>query len=151
MESLANLETLKQYTDNADQLPNADLLIYIMSSETDVHKIIPFTKPQLEKLTDHDYFFSLFYVKSLQSHPSLESDITCLKIPGVKPENVEKCLQFFKNCADEKLMSTYLLKTEETRFMDWICDNFVKTQDASFIEAYKIFDFLGARKFMWDT
>merc|ERR1712071_600017 len=148
IESLASIETLKQFTENPNQLTNADLLIYIMSSETDVHKVIAFTKTQLEKLTDHDYFFSLFYVKSLQKHSTLGTDLTCLKIPDVNPENVHKCLQFISNCADEKLMSTHLLKTEETRFMDWICDNFFKTQDASFIEAYKIFDFLRAQVYV---
>jgi len=156
IESLANLEILKKYTDDADQLPNAEILIYIMSSETDVRKVVPFTKPQLEKLTDHHYFSSLKRIltdqnstfRSFEKHPGLGTNITCLKIPGVKSENVYKCLQFISKCADEKLMSIYLMKTPEIRFQKWICENYFEKQDESVFEAYKIFDFLGAQVYV---
>ena len=82
IESLVKLETLKQYTDDPDQLPNADLLIYIMNTETDVHKVVPFTNRKLENLTDYHYFSSLTKIhnnksptfQSLEKHPFLTSN-----------------------------------------------------------------------------
>ena len=152
IESLVKLETLKQYTDDPDQLPNADLLIYIMNTETDVHKVVPFTNRKLENLTDYHYFSSLTKIhnnksptfQSLEKHPSLGANITCLKIPDATAENVHKCVQFISDCAEEKLNSREKVEPVKRRFgRMWILAD--QKNGKSVIEAYTIFVFLGAQ------
>ena len=160
--SIVSIHTLQKFTDHPKQISNADLFIYIMSSETGFYKVMPFTKHALEQLTDYHYFTSLLNTdikkhkgtKSLscrQTHSVLGTRITHLNIPGVKVENVKKCLQFIKTCADEKMMSIYLLRSPKDRFESWIFDNLWIDRDKIWedvIECYKIFDFLGSSDYV---